>query len=262
MITALFTATWSALCAFLLYCNYQAKLISAVVDNKDKITENKDFLNDYKLQIKVNALLEKLWPKIKHTNEKSLNDYLRRISLAIFAAIIAFLYLFPSYTEAAAIPALVTLWVTSTIGNALADKTINKKFEKYYLLPFCIFVPTLFFYIIDTSPQGQNFKNAISTLPYRYDHVITALLIGSCLATFISIKTFTKLQELLILWTTGRIFALAKKIVLLGIAPKMPEEKEMRAIAKESLVVSIQHATLFGFVIAAVIGFAEYHWGG
>lgn len=249
---------YTALVSAIAYANYQLKLISAVVEGQPKIIDNKEFLEAYRFQIKINALLEKVWPRVKKANFSSVSSAVYKTVTALFVFLLLLQFSFPDLLTIAAPAMLLALGFLATIGNALQDKKKSMEINKKIVLPFSIFLPLFSAYQIDTSEHLFKFKAVLAAQSMGYDYALAALTIGLALFCYFGLNVIERFQRAIVVWVLKKAIILSQNMVRVGVQPTMPEEKEMRAIAKEAIVMTAQNMAYFGAITGAVVGCIKY----
>lgn len=249
---------YTALVGAIAYANYQLKLISVIVEGQPKIIDNKEFLESYRLQIKINASLEKVWPRVKKANLSSISSTVYKTVTALFVFLLLFRFFLPDLLKDAAPAMLLALGFLATIGNALQDKKKSLEINKKILLPFSIFFPLFTAFQIDTSEHLIKIKAVLAAQSIGYEYTLAALTIGLALFCYFGLHVIERFQRAMVVWVLKRALILSQNMVRVGVQPTMPEEKEMRAIAKEAIVMTAQNMSYFGVITGVVVGCIKY----
>lgn len=249
---------YTAFVGAIAYANYQLKLINVVLEGQPKIIDNKEFLEAYRLQIQINAFLEKIWPRVKKANLSSVSDAVYKTVTALFVFLLLLQFFFPDLLKTAAPAMLLALGFLATIGNALQDKRKSMEINKIILLPFSILFPLFAAYQIDMSEHLVKFRVVLAAQPIGYDNTLAALTIGLGLFCYFGLDIIERFQRAIVVWILKRALILSQNMVRVGVQHAIPEEKEMRAIAKEAIVVTAQNMTYFGAITGAAVGCISY----
>ena len=130
---------------------------------------------------------------------------------------------------------------------------INKKVS----MPFSILFPLFIAYNIDTSEKLLKMKAVFSAQAIGYEATLASMVVGLGLFCYFGLNIIDRFQRVIVVFFLNRALILSKNMVLVGVNPTMPGEKEMRAIAKEAIVVTAQNMTIFGVVVGALVGFVR-----
>lgn len=232
----------------------QLKLINAVVDNQPNIVDNKDFLDSYSWHIKVSKQLEKIWPRIKRATLSDVSGVTYKWVTILFFSLLFLQYLFSDFLASAAPAVFVCLGFLAGIGNSLQGEKRSAEASKYLLLPFSILFPLFISYNIDNSSKLLAIKGFFAARPLGYEATLAILVVGLGVFCYFGIGIIERIQKAIVLWLLKRALVLSRNMVLVGVAPKMPEEKEMRAIAKEAIVVTAKNMAVFGALVGVLVG--------
>lgn len=253
--------TYSFFVGLIAYFVYQLKLLSVMLDKQSNIVENRAFLDDFWLLMKINAVLEKVWPKVREVKLEGGSHAVYRVATAIFVLILILQYFFPAFVLAAAPIFFVALAISAMIGNALQEPKKNKEIAKLILLPFSIVFPVFIAYQIDTYDKAAFLKTVLSSQEVKYETVLLGLTLGLAIFCYFGMRFVERCQKLVVMWVLNRALILAKRMVLVGITPKMPEEADMRAIAKEALVATVQNMLVFGAFVGSIVAGIKFMLG-
>ncbi|UVM58460.1 hypothetical protein LOY37_12995 [Pseudomonas sp. B21-012] len=249
---------YTALVGAIAYAVYQLKLISVILDNQPKIIDNDKFLKNYSLQIKANKFLEKIWPRVKRAKLSGVSRVAYKVVNILFVVLLLLQFLFSDFLSPAAPAIFLSLGFFAAIGNALQDKKRTAEAKKYILLPFSLLFPLFVAYHIDTSEKLLKIKSVLTAQPLEYEATLASLTIGLGLFCYFGLNIIERFERVVVSWILSRALILSQNMVLVGVNPTMPEEKEMRAIAKEAIVVTAKNMVIFGLVISTLACCTRY----
>jgi hypothetical protein len=249
---------YTVLVGAIAYAVYQLKLISVILDNQPKIIENEAFLKHYSLQIRINKFLEKIWPGVKRAKFSGVSSGVYKIVNIVFLFLLLLQFFFSDFLSPAAPAMFLSLGFLAATGNALQDRKRSAEANKYILLPFSMLFPLFIAYHIDTSEKLLRIKSVFAAQAIGYEATLALLTIGLGLFCYFGLNIIERFQRVIVVWILNRALILSQNMVLVGVNPTMPEEKEMRAIAKEAIVVTAKNMVIFGCVISALVGGVRY----
>ncbi|WP_143519846.1 hypothetical protein [Pseudomonas moraviensis] len=239
------------------YTAYQLKLISVILDNLPGIIENEEFLRNYAVQIKINRFLEKIWPGVKRARLSGVSSGVYKIVNFLFLFLLLLQFFFSDLLSFAAPAMFLSLGFLAAIGNALQDKMRSMEINKTVLMPFSILFPLFVAYHIDTSEKLLQMKTVFSAQAIGYEAMLTSVTLGLGLFCYFGLNIIEHFQRVIVVWILNRALILSKNMVLVGVNPTMPGEKEMRAIAKEAIVVTAKNMAIFGLVAGSLVAFVR-----
>ncbi|MBV4476845.1 hypothetical protein [Pseudomonas botevensis] len=235
------------------YAAYQLKLISVILDNLPGIAENEEFLKNYAVQIKINKFLERIWPGVKRAGLSGVSSGVHKVVNFLFLFLLLLQFFFSDFLSFAAPAMFLSLGFLAAIGNALQDKKRSVEINKKVLMPFSILFPLFVAYHIDTSEKLLKMKAVFSAQTIGYEATLASMVVGLGLFCYFGLNVIDRFQRVIVFWLLNRALILSKNMVLVGVNPTMPGEKEMRAIAKEAIVVTAKNMTIFGVVVGALV---------
>ncbi|MGE1172758.1 hypothetical protein [Pseudomonas sp. BW7P1] len=239
------------------YSAYQLKLISVILDNLPGIVENEEFLRNYAVQIKINKFLEKIWPRVKRARLSGVSSGIYKVVNFLFLFLLLIQFFFSDFLSFAAPAMFLSLGFLAAIGNALQDKRRSVEVSKKVSMPFSILFPLFIAYHIDTSEKLLNMKAVFSAQVIGYEATLASMVVGLGLFCYFGLSILDRFQRVIVIWLLNRALILSKNMVLVGINPTMPGEKEMRAIAKEAIVVTAKNMAIFGVVVGVLVAFVR-----
>ncbi|WP_210623418.1 hypothetical protein [Pseudomonas sp. P42] len=248
---------YTVLVGVIAYAAYQLKLISVILDNLPEIIENEEFLRNYAIQIKINNFLEKIWPGVKRARLSNVSSGIYKIVNFLFLFLLMLQFFFSEFLSFAAPAMFLSLGFLAAIGNALQDKKRSMEINKKVLIPFSILFPLFIAYHIDTSEKLLQMKAVFSAQAIGYEATLASMVVGLGLFCYFGINITEHFQRIIVVWVLNRALILSKNMVLVGVNPTMPGEKEMRAIAKEAIVVTAKNMAIFGLVVGALVAFVR-----
>lgn len=251
-------AGYTALVGAIAYAVYQLKLISVILDNQPQIIEGDEFLKSYALQIRINKFLERIWPKVRRTKLSALSSAIYKIANALFVFLLLLQFFFSDFLSPVAPAMFLSLGFLAFVGNALKDKKRSADATKYILLLISVMFPLFVAYHIDTSEKLIIIKSALAVQNFGYEVTLALLTTGLGLFCYFGLSIIERFQRIIVSWFLNRALILSKNMVLVGVNPTMPEEKEMRAIAKEAIMVTAKNMVVFGLVVSALTGCVRY----
>lgn len=250
-------AGYTMLVGVIAYAAYQLKLVSVILDNLPGIIENEEFVRNCAAQIKINKFLEKIWPGVKRARLSGVSNGVYKVVNFLFLFLLMLQFFFSDFLSFAAPAMFLSLGFLAAIGNALQDKKRSMEVNKEVLIPFSILFPLFIAYHIDTSEKLLQMKALFSAQTMGYEATLASMIIGLGLFCYFGLNIIERFQRVIVVWVLKRALILSKNMVLVGVNPTMPGEKEMRAIAKEAIVVTAKNMAIFGLVVGALVAFVR-----
>lgn len=253
MFAVILGVVYTVLVGGLAYFVYSVKALSTMLDRKDKLEENEEFLRDFGFRMKVNRYFEKVWPTLKLTKLESVTHSVYKVSVFGFVAILVLCYAFPSIVKLMGPVLIVALGIFSVIGNALRPHKRVNKIGKIILIPFCVLFPLIFVYQIDVLPQGEKIRLMLSQLSMSYSMALLGFSLVCSIISFVLIKLVERFERVIVLTLLDRSLLLAQRLVLVGVITQVPKEIEMRAIAKDAITATVGFLSFLGVVVGALV---------
>lgn len=248
---------YTTLVGVIAYAAYQLKLVSVILDNLPGIIENEEFLKNYAVQIKINRFLERIWPGVRSVRLSGVSSGVYKFVNLLFMCLLLLQFFFSDLLSFAAPVVFLALGFLASIGNSLQDKKRSMEVNQKTLMPFSIFFPLFIAYHIDTSDKLLKMKAVFSAQAIGYEATLASMAVGLGLFCYFGLSLIESFQRFVVVWVLNRALILTKNMVLVGVNPSLPGEKEMRAIAKEAIVVTAKNMAVFGLIVGALLAFVR-----